>query len=153
MTIAWNYLDKKAAAADALKDLSSMEFILSNHPSELEEARAHLTSYRASVLSDLPKAPPNPHAGEAKMAAWIDEIDVMRERYRQALEFMEWFRPAWAALSDDEQFILTEFYRNDEEKQRFAVDNICSHFHIERSSAYNKKNRALARLSLLLYGK
>jgi len=31
MTIAWIYLDKKAAAIDALKDYSTMEYILQNH--------------------------------------------------------------------------------------------------------------------------
>lgn len=40
-----------------------------------------------------------------------------------------------------------------EARQTDAVGNICERFHIERSSAYNKKNRALARLALLLYGK
>ena len=152
MTIAWIYLDKKAAAADALKDFSGMEFVLRNHSDEMEAARVNMAAYRTAVIDGLPKSR-NPHAGESRLAASIDEIDVLPERYRQALEFMECFKPAWDALSDDEQYVLTEFYRNDEDKQRYAVDNICDHFHIERSSAYNKKNRALARLAHFLYGK
>ena len=39
------------------------------------------------------------------------------------------------------------------QKQIDAVYNICERFNIERSSAYNKKNRALQHLALLLYGK
>lgn len=152
MTIAWIYLDKKAAAADALKDFSSMEFIVDTHSDELERCKANMAGYRASVINGMPKAH-DPRAGETRLAASIDEIDVLRERYRQALEFMEWFRPAWDTLSDDEQYVLTEFYRNDEDKQRYAVDNICDRYHIERSSAYNRKNRALARLAVFLYGK
>jgi hypothetical protein len=152
MSIAWKYLDKKSAAVEALKDYSIMEFIIRSYPADMEEAREDMVSYRASVLSALPKAH-DPKAGETRLAATIDEIDVIRERYRQALEFMEWYHPAWDALHEDERFVLGEFYRNDEDSQKDAVDGICRRFTIERSSAYNRKNRALAKLALLLYGK
>ena len=66
---------------------------------------------------------------------------------------MEWFQPAWDTLSDDERYVLEQFYLEEEDKQIDAVYNICDHFHIERSSAYNKKNRAVNHLTLLLYGK
>ena len=148
MSIAWKYLDKKAAATDALKDFSIMEFILKCHPAELEEAREEMINYRSSVTDGLPKAK-DPHGGEARLAACIDEIDVLRERYRQALEFMEWFRPAWDELSNDERFVLTEYYCTETD----AIDSISRYFSIERTSAYKRKNRALARLTVFLYGK
>ena len=149
MTIAWIYLDKRGAAIDALKDYTSMEFIIQNQPEELAEVEEKLFSVRSSVPNGMPRAH-NPHAGESRLAASLDEIDVLKERYRRALEYMEWFQPAWDALTGDERYVLTEFYLNQQED---AVSSICTHFTIERSSAYNKKNRALARLALLLYGK
>lgn len=152
MTIAWIYLDKKAAAVDALKDYSSMEYIIQNHTDDLEEARERMTSLRSSLPSGMPKAK-DPKAGETRLAATLDEIDVLKERYRRALEYMEWFKPAWDALTEEEQFVLSEFYQNEDTRQADAVASICDRFSIERSSAYNKKNRALARLALLLYGK
>lgn len=150
--IAWIYLDKKAAAIDALKDYSSMEYIIQNHQAELEEAQERMFSLRPSIPTGMPSAH-NPKAGENKLISNIDEINVLKERYRQALEYMEWFKPAWEALGEDEQFVLSEFYRNEDARQADAIANICDRFSIERSSAYNKKNRALARLALLLYGK
>lgn len=152
MSIAWIYLDKKSASAEAIKDFDSMKLIISSYPAELEGARADLTACHSSVLSGLPKEM-NPHSVEAWLAAGIDEIDVMRERYRQALEFMAWFRPGWDALKDDERFVLSEFYRSDNDRQHDSIGAISNYFHIERSSAYNKKNRALSRLALHLYGK
>ena len=113
---------------------------------------AVMTAPRASVLTGMPSAH-NPTAGEARLAAGIDEIDVLRERYRQALEYMEWFRPAWETLSEDERYVLTEFYLNDDQAQTDALLNICERYAIERSSAYNRKNRALQHLALLLFGK
>ena len=150
MTIAWIYLDKKAAAVDALKDYASMEYIIQYHQDLMDEARLKLTSLRSSTPSGMPHHP-NPQAAESQLASSLDEIDVLKERYRRALEYMEWFRPAWEALTEEEQFVLSEFYLGEEQKD--SVGNICERFQIERSSAYNRKNRALTRLTLLLYGK
>ena len=38
-------------------------------------------------------------------------------------------------------------------KRNGTIEAICDHFHVERSTAYNKKNKALSRLSVLLFGK
>jgi hypothetical protein len=152
MTIAWIYLDKKSAAVDALKDYASMDYIIKNSPDDLDEVRTRMTSVRSSASDGMPRTP-DPHAGETRLAASLDEIDILKERYRRALEYMEWFRPAWDALNEDEQFVLSEFYRDDDGSRIDAIGNICDQFHIERTSAYKKKNRALERLSTLLYGK
>jgi len=150
--IAWTYLNKNAAAAEALKDYASMEFIIKNHKDAVSEVRTAMTSVRSSVTDGMPHTP-KPHAGETRLAAAIDEIDILKERYRKSLEYMEWFCPAWNALTDDERFVLSEFYWEYELKQIDAIGNICDRFHIERSSAYKKKNRALEKLATLLYGK
>ena len=149
--IAWTYLDKKAAAVEALKDYSAMEFIINNTEDAETELRERMTSVRSSAPTGMPHNP-NPKAGEARLVKQLDEIDVLKERYRSAVEYMTWFRPAWDELSDDDRYILSEFYSEDE-RQTDAVGNICDHFHIERTSAYNRKNRALTRLAILLYGK
>ena len=62
---------------------------------------------------------------------------------------MEWFEPAWDSLTEEERYVLETFY-TDEVKG--SIHDICSHYSIERSSAYNKKNRALDKLTLQLYG-
>jgi len=150
--IAWTYLDKKSAAADALRDYSSMEYILLHHTEAEEEMRERMTDIRSSTPTGMPHNP-NPKAGEARLVAQLDEIDVLKERYRQALEYMAWFKPAWEELSEDDRFALEEFYKHDEGSQTDAIGNICDRFNIERTSAYKKKNRALAKLAVLLYGK
>ena len=152
MTIAWTYLDKRGAAVDALKDFASMEYIIDNHADDEEAVREDMTAVGTPALGGQPSGH-NPHAGEARLTGQIDEIDVLKERYRQALEYMVWFRPAWEKLGEDDRFVLAAFYQRNDGRQENAVGEICAHFTIERSSAYNKKNRALAKLTLLLYGK
>ena len=153
MSIAWIYLDKKSAAVSALKDYADMDFIINNTPDDISDVRAKMTTAQLPAVSDMPRGTHDPHAGEARLVSQIDEIDILKERYRLALEYMAWFCPAWDALTDDERFMLSEFYREDGGRREDAVGFICERFHIERTSAYNKKNRALAKLALLLYGK
>jgi hypothetical protein len=153
MTIAWSYLDKKSAAIEALKDFASMEFIIQNHADVEEDIRERMTGLGSSLPDGMPRAPSNPHAGESRMAAALDEIDVLKERYRRALEYMVWFRPAWQELSEDEQFVLTEFFLREEGSKTDAVLNIGERLCLERAQVYRRKDKAAARLALLLFGK
>ena len=166
MDIIWHYLDKRGAAINALKDYSSMQYIIDHTDEEIDDVHDKMSSVGSPVLSDVPKGPHNPQANENRIIAAIDEIDVLKERYRQAVQYMDWFKPAWMALSEDERYVLQTFYWNEDERyvlqtfywnederQTDAIYDICDHFSIERSSAYNKKNRAVQHLALLLYGK
>jgi len=152
MTIAWTYLDKRGAAVDALKDFASMEYIIDNHVEDVDAVREDMTAVGSPALGGQPSGG-NPHGGEARLTAQLDEIDVLKERYRQALEYMKWFRPAWNELSADEQFILTEFFLRQDITKTEAILNIGERLHIERTWVYKKKDAALTRLALLLYGK
>lgn len=152
MKIAWIYLNKQLAAADALKDYASMVYIIENQPDVEKEVRERLTSVPSGMPTGMPYHH-NPHAVESRLASSLDEIDVLKERYRRALEYMEWFQPAWNAITEDERFVLSEFYSDKEYSQADSVKVICDKYHIERSSAYKKKSRALAHLATLLYGR
>lgn len=132
MNIVWQYLDKRAAAINALKDYSSMKYIIEHTDEDIATLNEEMSSPASPVLNGMPSTH-DPKAGEKRLIACINEIDVLKERYRQALEYMDWFQPAWDALTEDEQYVLKEFYLDDEQKQIDAVYNICDHFNIERS--------------------
>lgn len=152
MSIAWKYLDKRAGTIQAVKDYVSMDFIIRNTGSEIKRAYDGLTGVGSPGMDGLPHAH-DPKAGEERMAGGLDEIDVLKERYRQAVEYMAWFVPAWEELSEDEQFVLETFYEGSGYCDTNPVDTICEAFQIERSSAYNRKNRAVNHLTTLLFGK
>jgi len=129
-----------------------MCYILENHSDDIADTRSRMTAVSSGIPDGLPLKP-DPHAFENMLAASLDEIDVLKERYRRALEYMEWFKPAWAVLSEDEQFILSElFMRNDISKAE-AVSNVGARLVLERSHVYRRKDRAVSHLALLLYGK
>ncbi|MEA4972355.1 MAG: hypothetical protein VB119_04170 [Candidatus Metalachnospira sp.] len=151
MSIIWRYLDKRSAAVDALKDLSSMKFIIDHTDDEMKNTYEKMYGVSSPQFDGMPRVN-NPKAGEERILRGIEEIDVLKERYRQAAEYMEWFGTAWNELTEDEQYVLTTFY-DEAASQTGAVYAICDYYHIERSSAYNKKNRALQHLTTLLFGK
>lgn len=153
MNIIWQYLDKKKAAENALKDYKSMQYIIDHTDEEIATVHERMTALGSPGLSDMPKSPSNPQANENRIIKAIDQIDVLKERYRQAVEYMEWFQPAWMALSADERYVLEALCWCSDESQTDAVYAVCDHFHIERTSVYSRKHRAIQHLALLLYGK
>lgn len=152
MSIAWQYLDKRNAAISALKDYESMQYILAHTPSDIALVESSMIQIDAPQMSSMPKGQPNPHAEESRIVKHLDTLDVLQERFRRAQEFCDWFQPAWQGLNDAERFTLSCFYL-ETDGDADPVGAVCDHFHIERTSAYKKKDRALAHLALLLYGK
>ena len=151
MSVIWQYLDKRRAAVQALKDYGSMSYIIKNTDTEICKVSNRMIGVGSPGMDGMPHAH-NPQSAEERLVEGIDEIDVLKERYRQAMEYMSWFRPAWEELAEDERFVLQAFCCN-EESETNVVFSITERFGIERSSAYNKKNRALDHLTTLLFGR
>ena len=150
--IPWTYLDKTNATVKALKDYSKMQHIIDFTDDEIRQVEEQMAGVGSMKIDGMPRNP-EPQAGEERMITGMKQIDVLRERLRQANEYMRWFLPGWNALSEDDRFILDTYYSKDNEYGSNAVDTVSDHFGIERSSAYRRKNRALENLTTLLYGR
>ena len=108
MSIIWKYLDKRSATIAAIKDYDSMAFIIKSTEEKIERANDKLTS-AGPKFSPIPSVH-DPKATEKKILNVVDEINILQERYNEAQEYMAWFRPAWAQLVEEEQYILKTFY-------------------------------------------
>lgn len=151
--ITWKYVDRRAAAVNALRDFATMEAIVEGADEEVRRMDEVVSAADSSRLGGVPYSGLNSHAGEDRLVAQFERIDNRQRRYLQAKDYMDWFLPAWAALTDDERWLLEVCYLGEDTTQTDAIIQICDRFHIERSSAYNKKNRALNRFATLLYGR
>lgn len=149
--ITWRYIDRRAAAVNALRDYQTMEAIIASTPDDLKAIKADVPGLSSPRL-DGSRGCFNPHASEDQIIRHMERIDNRTRKYLQAKDYMDWFNPAWEALTDEERWMLEVFYLSDDDK-RNAIEEICYRFSIERSSAYNKKNRALERFAALLYGR
>jgi len=144
--ISWSYLNKREATIKAIKDYDIMKFIIEDTNNEIRQINEQTESIGVPKYAEHIRSR-NTHSGEDRIINAIEEIDTLKERYRQAQEYMAWFEPAWRQLSEDEQYILESYYL-----EEASYLDICDHFNIEKSSFYVKKKRALDHLTTLLYG-
>ncbi len=149
--IALTYIDKKSATIAAIKDYENMKLIISTTPQEIKEEYEDIISINSPSFDDMPKAH-NPHAGENKVIHSLDKINVMLERYRQAVEYMEWFEAALLSLSEEERMVLKEFYMQGNQKSgasaRIQIKMNYSPRQVERL-----RQKSLERLMFNLYGR
>ena len=148
--IAWRYLDKQQATLNALSDYRNMETIIEITPVEIKDIKEDMTGPSSSVPDGMPHSR-NIRSGENLVCNSIDQCDVLHNRYLQAVEFMSWFTPAWLELSEEERLLLETFYMGEDNKTT-AVENINEQLHIERAQIYRRKEKALNRLTIFLYG-
>jgi len=152
MSIMWKYLDKRSATIGAIKDYDAMQFIILNTDAEIRKTYEKITSVGSPKLDGLPKGN-TPQACEERTINAIEEIDILKERYRQAVEYMDWFQPAWEQLSDDDRYCLETFYGDENSYGSSAAAYIAEYLQIEQPTVYKRKNRALDQLKVLLFGK
>jgi hypothetical protein len=148
--IALKYINKNAATVAAIRDYNNMRFIINNTPQEIKDVYEKMTSPKSPRLGSSPAAR-NPQAGSDMLAAQLDKLDILRERYSQALEYMSWFEPAWSSLTDTEQHILTEFYMRENQKSG-ATYRLMNELNYSQSQVERLRASALSHLRIMLFG-
>lgn len=151
MHVMTRYLDTRKAAIAALQDFPLMEGAVEHTSHVADQLREDLTTPDSPRLDGMPRHP-DPRAGENRIAATLDNIDLLAERRHPARQYMDWFLPAWGLLTEDDRVVLEGFFLG-QGSQDERVMAIADHFYIERDSVYRKKNRAVDRLADALYGK
>ena len=148
--IALKYINKNAAAIAAIRDYDNMQFIIDNTPDDIVALYEKMTASRTPHLSKTPKSR-NPQVGSDKLAAQIDKLDVLRERYSQAVEYMDWFEPAWSGLTVTEQRVLSEFYANGNQRSG-ATMRLMGELNYSGSHVERIRSTALNHLRTMLFG-
>jgi len=148
--IAWRYLDKQTATVNAMKDFENMTCIINLTTDEVKAIEEDMVSPRGSNIDDMPHVR-NLHSHENMLVSSISKMDVLSQRYKQAVEFMNWFKPAWDTLCEEERIILSEFYLVAGSKTD-ALGNVSEKLFCGRSDVYRKKEKAVEHLSILLFG-
>ena len=68
--------------------MSLMQFIIDHTDDEIKAAYQKMSGMSSPQFDGMPHSH-NPQAGEERIIKGIEEIDVLKERYRQAMEYME----------------------------------------------------------------
>lgn len=152
MTIPWIYINKRAATINALRDYPSMQRIIDSYYVDTAEIHEFLTAPGTASFVQ-PRKTPNPQTSENKLAKILDLIDIVDERYKQAIEYMAWFNPAWNALSEEDRYLLTEFFMCEDTSREEIIRAISNRMGYEKTALYSRRDKAIGKLALLLYGK
>lgn len=100
MHISWNFLDERKVAVEAVEAFHIMDFIIKHTDDNIEFVRSKMRGASSPKLDGLSHVH-NPQSRENRLLAGIDEIDMLEARYRQTVEYMNWFKPTWEQLSAD----------------------------------------------------
>ena len=134
--------DKERIMIKHLKKWRDMEYKLDTAGESIKTIEAYMTSYPAT-LGSTPVQGGSSKREDCLINA-IDEKTLIEEGVRAAREYFAELLPAWRRLTDDERFMLTVRYIDDDHQ---GIQHIMSRYHVEKTEAYNRSNAALNRLA------
>jgi hypothetical protein len=149
-SIIWNYVNKKSIAIEAIRDYRNMQKIIEITPDKVKDSEEKMMSISGGAMSDMPHAPRNSQTYDNRLINCIDSIDVLKEKYRHALDFFCWFTPAWASLDRQEQYVLDEFYAKG--YNNGAIERLSDELHYSKSQIFRIKDYSLKKFTLILVG-
>ena len=152
MSIMWNYLDKRRATVAALNDYNGMKFIIDSYQDDLKLTKHQMIGVSSPHYNFAPGTTSKDNPTEHRLIHGIDQTTKLNERYQQAQLYFKWFEPAWQELSEDERFVLDTCYRTPNQTLNQGLAVMMNKYFIAKTTAYNRKNKALDHLTLLLYG-
>ena len=138
----------KNEAMDKLRRYDVMRQALRNIPAEIERLQEDAYALRG-VTTD--KAPVK-GGGSRREEALINNL-VERQELEQTLKQVKrWLHitdRGLLALAEDERLVLQRLYLYPE---KGAIERLCSELGVEQSTIYRKRDQALERFTLAMYG-
>lgn len=137
----------KQEAIDRLQKYTAMEKAVENLPEELK--RVEQQSYGLTSKPDTLRVDYTPKAGDNAMLNHLVHRQELEMAYENARIWVSTTRRAMLALTREDQAILYSMYV---QPQKGAVNKLCEQLGVEQSSVYRKRDSALYRFTLALYG-
>lgn len=138
----------KNEAMEKLRQYYTMRHALGNIPLEIDRLSADACALRAARTDGVAVK----GGGNRREEALINNL-VERQELANTLEQVKrWLSVAdrgLAALTADEKLILDRLYMRPE---RGALDRLCNELGVEQSTVYRKRDQALHRFTVALYG-
>ena len=141
-------MDWKQEAAEKLTQYEARRQSLENIPAEIRRLELDYTALRTSTMDAIPAH----GSGSRREDAMLSNI-VRREELARQLESAR----AWVALTDgglaalneEDRLVLDRFFVH---RRKGACEQLCEELDREKAQVYRKRDRALRRFTLALYG-
>lgn len=139
----------KSEAIEKLRDYEAHRQALDSIPLELERLGAAYTGIRAAKLDGTPTAQGSGNRREDAMLSNIVHRDELKRRLKEARLWVTQVDKALAVLDDDERLVLDRFYIH---RTKGSIGELCERLNLEKSAVYRRRDEALRRFTLALYG-
>ena len=142
-------MDWKAEAIDKLKYYEANRQALDSIPRELERLEAAYTGIRAAKLDGMPRAGSNGSTREDAILSNIVHRDELKRRLKEARLWVEIVDGGLSVLDDEDRLTLELCFIH---KVKGSIDDLGERLCLEKSAVYRRRDEALRRFTLALYG-
>lgn len=137
----------KSEAVEKLKKLELMRQAVQSIPNELSRLESEAMSIRGSAM-DVPRVTGSGYREDALLSNLVHRQELSAALF-QAESWVSAVEGALGVLSPEERTVLDGMYID---ARRGGQDRLCETLQMEKSSLYRKRDRALRRFTLALYG-
>lgn len=138
----------KREAADKLRNYEAHKQALESIPKEIKR----LESVYAGIRSATTDGTPVSGGGSTREDVMLSNIvhrDELKRRLKEARLWVSMVDKALAVLNDEERLVLDRFYIH---PAKGNVGDLCERLNVEQSTAYRRRDNALRRFTIALYG-
>ena len=138
----------KREAVDKLKNYEVHRQALESIPQEIKRLESVWTGIRSAVTDSTPVSGGG-STREDVMLSNIVHRDELKQRMKEACLWVSQVDKALSILSDEERMVLDRFYLH---PIKGIIDDLCERLNVERSAIYDRRDKALRRFTIALYG-
>ena len=141
-------MDWKQEAAEKLMQYEVRRQSLENIPAEIRRLELDYGALRSSVPDSIPAH----DSGSRREDAMLTNIVRREELARQLESARAWVELAdegLSALDEEDRLVLDRFYVH---RHKGAAERLCEELDREKAQVYRRRDRALKRFTLALYG-
>lgn len=141
-------MDWKSIAVEKLRDYEAKRQSLESIPLEIAMVESSMTSIRSSRVDGTP-VKGGGSGYEDRMLGLIVKKQELEDNLDRAQLCVDMVTGALQTLTQEERHILDRFYIN---PAKGNLDRLCDELFLEKSAAYRRKDAALRRFTIALYG-
>ena len=138
----------KFEAIEKLKEYTARKNAITSIPEEIKRLEEDAQRIRAASTD----ATPVQGGGSAREDMLLSNIvhrEELQRRLSDALRWVDIVDAGLAVLSDEDRLVLDRFYIH---PMRGNVDRLCDELAVEKAAVYKRKEKALRRFTVALYG-
>lgn len=141
-------MDWKSVAIDKLKDYQTKLQALEIIPMQIAEIESKMTSIRSGA-NIVPSSGGKSAGKENILLSCIVQKEELQRNLNRVKLWIEFMEKGLSVLDQDERLVLDRFFVH---PAKGNIDRLCGELFIEQSQVYKRRDKALRKFTIALYG-